>query len=336
MERVRILVIRFSAMGDVAMVASVLQEFQQQNPRCEILVLTKSQFHSFFDKIPNVHFFSISPQKKHRGLIGLWRLFRELKKLNITYVADLHNNIRSLILGFFFKITGHQVKTIDKGRKEKRQLVKYKVLTPLKHTVERYADVFRNLNFNLHLTHTLKKSQNQLPQSIPSILNEKKIKIGIAPFAQHQYKVWCLKNWEFIFKEPSFNNYQFIIFGGGEKEKKIADLWVDNHNNVYNSIGEFNLQEELDLISHLNLMISMDSSGMHMASLVGTRCFSIWGTTHPSAGFLGYGQSIDDCIQVEHPQRPNSIYGNKPCDCDGTEAINLVPPTTVIDRIKAM
>jgi len=77
----------------------------------------------------------------------------------------------------------------------------------------------------------------------------------------------------------------------------------------------------------------MDSSGLHMASLMGVRCLSLWGATHPYAGFTGYGQLPADCIQVEHPNRPSSVYGNKPCDCDGVEAINLITPEMVIEKI---
>jgi len=81
-------------------------------------------------------------------------------------------------------------------------------------------------------------------------------------------------------------------------------------------------------------MLSMDSSGMHMSSLAGTRSLSIWGATHPYAGFIGYGQSNDDCIQVEHPNRPSSVYGNKPCNCDGIEAIDLVTVEMIIVKVK--
>ena len=74
------------------------------------------------------------------------------------------------------------------------------------------------------------------------------------------------------------------------------------------------LNEELQQISKLKTMISMDSANMHLASLVGTRCVSVWGSTHHFAGFLGYGQSVDDVVEVKDLTcRPCSVFGDKPC-----------------------
>lgn len=337
MQRAKILVMRFSAMGDVAMVAPVLQAFQQQNPQVELIMVSRPTFNAFFDSIPNLSYLPLYTESRHKGILGLWRLFKELKKKQIDGIADLHNNLRSRILGLFFRLAGYRVIVMHKGRKEKKTLIKHKQtnshLTP---TVERYAQVFRALGFPIILNHKLEKSTRPIPSKYDYIFKETSIKIGIAPFAQHPYKVWSLDNWPILFQAFPLSNYHFIIFGGGDKEKEIAEEWSTIFPNVTNSIGKLNLKKELDLISNLDLMISMDSSGMHMASLVGTRCLSIWGATHPSAGFLGYGQSIDDCLQVEHPNRPSSIYGNKPCICNGIEAINLVTPTTVINKIKSL
>jgi ADP-heptose:LPS heptosyltransferase len=172
-----------------------------------------------------------------------------------------------------------------------------------------------------------------VPIELQQIFEQSDKTIGIAPFAQHPYKVWPLHKMEDTIRVLVKNNYSVFIFGGGNHEKEIAEAWSRNHTGVYNTIGKYNIRKELDIIANLDLLLSMDSSGMHMASLVGTRCLSIWGATHPFAGFLGYGQSMADCIQVEHPNRPSSIYGNKPCDCDGIEAIDLVTSEMVIRKL---
>ncbi|PRD54430.1 glycosyltransferase family 9 protein [Sphingobacterium gobiense] len=336
METVRVLVIRFSAMGDVAMVASVLRELSAQNKRIQLVMVSRPQFAAFFDGIPNLTFHPIFPDEQHKGAKGLWRLFNELKKYDIDYVADLHNNIRSRILTLFFKTAGYRLAILDKARHRKKELIRkrHKVFKPLRRTVERYADVFRMLGFSLKLSHQLQREVRPVPDTYSSLLTSKAIKIGIAPFAQHPYKVWNLNHWDIIFSTFPASTYKFFIFGGGKQELEQATTWSKQHPHVHNTIGQFGVKAELDLISHLDLMISMDSSGMHMASLVGTRCLSIWGATHPYAGFLGYGQSKDDCIQVEHPNRPSSIYGNKSCICNGVEAINLVTPKMVVERIQ--
>lgn len=336
MKKIRVLVTRFSAMGDVAMVASVLRELQAQNKHIELVMVSRAHFSAFFLDIPNLIFHPILTDEQHKGPKGLWRLYHELKKYDIDYVADLHNNIRSRILTLFFKTAGYRLSVLDKGRHQKKDLIrrKKKVFHPLRPTVERYADVFRSLGFTLKLSNVLKPKERVVPASYKTLVQSPVIKIGLAPFAQHPYKVWKITNWDQVFS--AFPNHLFFIFGGGKQEQEIATAWSNKYSNVHNTISNLTVQTELDLISNLNVMLSMDSSGMHMASLVGTRCISIWGATHPYAGFLGYGQSIRDCIQVDHPNRPSSIYGNKSCLCDGVEAIDLVTVDMVIQKIKKL
>lgn len=325
-------------MGDVAMVASVLKDFQKQHSDTEIIVVSRKLFQAFFQNIPRVQFHTIDPTKRHKGLFGLFRLHKELKRYKADYIADLHNNIRSLILDILFSFSGKKIKILDKGRKEKKALTRpfNKIKVQLKLTTERYADVFRGLGFPVLLDHTLQKEDRAIPNNLLSTLTSNRTKIGIAPFAQHTYKVFPLEKMEEVIRYLALQEYEIYIFGGGNQEKSIADKWTQSYPFVINTIGSSNLNQELDIISKLDLMISMDSSGMHMASLVGTRCLSIWGATHPFAGFLGYGQSIEDCIQVEHPDRPNSVYGNKSCNCDGIEAVDLVTAEMVIEKIDSI
>src|SRR5690606_5340784 len=333
MKKARILVTRFSAMGDVAMVASVLREFRAQHKHVELIMVSRAQFAAFFDDIPGLTFHPIDPDEKHKGPKGLWRLFNELKKYDIDYVADLHNNIRSRILTLFFKTAGYRLAILNKARVQKKALIRKKnrAFRQLRPMVERYADVFRQLGYPLKLDHTLKKEIRTLPPSIAGVFDTSTRNIGIAPFAQHPYKVWAPKNWPVVFR--AFPSYSFYVFGGGKQERETAETWATEYENVQSVIGMLDISDELKLISNLDLMISMDSSGMHMASLVGTRCLSLWGATHPYAGFLGYGQSPRDCIQVPHPNRPSSIYGNKSCLCNGIEAIDLITTEMVIEKI---
>jgi ADP-heptose:LPS heptosyltransferase len=329
----RIVVTRFSAMGDVAMVASVLKELQNQHNDTEIIMVSRKLFAGFFDGIPRLRFHEFDPNVRHKGLSGLYRLFKELTAYRPTAIADLHNNLRSRVLDSLFILKGYSIQAQDKGRIEKWSLVQHRIFRPLKQTTERYADVFRKLGFSLSLRHELNHEDRPVPIELQQIFEQSDKTIGIAPFAQHPYKVWPLHKMEDTIRVLVKNNYSVFIFGGGNHEKEIAEAWSRNHTGVYNTIGKYNIRKELDIIANLDLLLSMDSSGMHMASLVGTRCLSIWGATHPFAGFLGYGQSMADCIQVEHPNRPSSIYGNKPCDCDGIEAIDLVTSEMVIRKL---
>ena len=333
----KIIVLRFSAMGDVAMVASVLKEFAVQNPEVELIMVSRSAFEPFFAEIKNFIFHPIQPKNSHQGLTGLYQLYKELKKYKPTAIADLHDNLRSRVLSTFFRLAGIETKRINKGRTEKKALTRTnnKVFKQLKPTVERYADVFRNLGLPVTLSNQLKFSPKELPLKAKVWFEDQHIKkIGISPFAQHRYKVYPLEKMKVVIKCLNELDYEIFIFGGGAEEKTVAEGWSSEFKNVVNLIGNFNLTEELAIISNLDLMVSMDSAGMHMASLMGIPVISIWGPTHPYAGFLGYGQSIQDCIQIDHPNRPNSIYGNKPCDCGVTPCIDLVSPETIIAKIK--
>ena len=332
----RILVTRFSAMGDVAMVASVLRKFQAQHTDTEIIMVSRPFFSAFFDGIPRLIFHPIDPKGKHKGIPGLLKLFNELKKYKAKQVADLHNNIRSRFLDILFKTSGYQVQILDKGRSEKKALTrsKDKVFKPLKLTTERYADVLRKLGHSLQLSHQLEKQHRLIPQGMMPILASNSKKVGISAFAQHPYKVLSVEKMTEVIHSLSDLGVQVLLFGGGASDKAITEKWEKQFPNVFSVVGKYNLTQELDIIAHLDLMISMDSSGMHMASLMGIPCVSVWGATHPYAGFLGYGQSMDDCVQVEHPNRPNSVYGNKSCLCDGVEAIDLVSSGMVVDRVK--
>jgi len=326
-------------MGDVAMVASVLREFCQQFPQVEIIMVSRRFFEPFFEEIPNLRFHTIDPKAVHKGLPGLIRLKKELAQYGADAVADLHFNLRSRVLALLFSLSGLTVKQLDKGRAEKKALTRKdnKVKVPLKLTVERYADVFRALGFIFTLSNRLIPNLQDVPKAAFSMFgNIRRKKIGISPFAQHRYKIWSSHNMEQVIDYLTHNEYDVLLFGGGKTEFQIAQNWTERFPNTFNTIGKFSLREELDIISNLDLMISMDSSGLHMASLMGVRCLSLWGATHPYAGFTGYGQQLADCIQVEHPNRPSSVYGNKPCDCNGIEAIDLITPAMVIEKITAI
>ncbi len=332
-----IIVLRFSAMGDVALLASVIEELSQHNPSVKIVIVSRSFFKAFFNHIPQVVFHPIEPKGIHKGLLGLRRLSEELAGYNADAIADVHENLRSRIISFFCRKKGIRIVRIDKGREEKKAMTRprNKILIPLKTTAQRYADVFSQLGLNIKLSNKLVKKKRIIGSKVLALLGEEsKIRIGISPFAQHQYKMFPLPKMEEVIAILSKKGYQIFIFGGGNAEKEIAEPWESKYKSVQSIIGKINLDEELDLISNLDLMISMDSAGMHLASLVGTPVVSVWGPTHPYAGFLGYGQKLENCIQVDHPNRPNSVYGNKPCLAEGTSCIDLVTVEMIVNKLE--
>jgi len=89
----------------------------------------------------------------------------------------------------------------------------------------------------------------------------------------------------------------------------------------------------LKFISRLDVMLSMDSSGMHLASLKNIPVVSVWGATHPYAGFLGYGQSMSNVLQTDLYCRPCSVYGNVPCYRGDFACMNQLTEEIVVEKV---
>jgi ADP-heptose:LPS heptosyltransferase len=337
-DKYKLLVFRFSAMGDVAMMVPVLQQFIAQNPHVELIIVSRTAFKPLFNQVDYHAFHPIEPNKKHKGLIGLFRLFNELKCYQIDGVADLHQNIRSQILTGLFKLTGVKTRTIHKGRAEKKCLTrrKNKDLTPVKSSTDRYADVLRSIGFTLVLKPQLIKSPQPLSQQILAVSGSKNQLswIGVSPFAQHPQKVYPLDKMYHVITHLAKCGYHIFIFGGGTDEKNLAENWEIKHHLITSVIGKLSLAEELDLISNLDVMISMDSSGMHLASIKGVPTVSIWGATHPYTGFVGFGQTLENCVLLNLYCQPCSVYGNKPCYRKDFACMNNLPEEDIIEKVK--
>lgn len=333
-ETTKILVIRFSAMGDVAMTAPILKEFNQHYPDTQLLFISREFFRPFFHGVENLTFLPFDPSKRHKGFFGIVRLFLELRKHKVTAVADLHQNLRSRILSLLFFFQGVKRVTINKGRKEKSLLTrkKDKVFAPLQQTVERYAEVFQKLGYPFLLSNTLKQvSPAPLNREIFPPKTEKWI--GVSPFAQHLQKVYPLHKMESVVYALADLGHQLFILGGTPEEEEIADSWATKHKNVRSLVRKIKLEEELQFISNLDVMLSMDSSGMHLASLKNIPVVSVWGATHPYAGFLGYGQSMADAVQIDLYCRPCSVYGNVPCYRGDFACMNNLAESTVVNSV---
>ena len=309
-----ILVIRLSAMGDVAMTVPVIRGFVEQNPKVKITVLTRPFFAPFFDDIKNTSVFVAHFNAEHKGVNGLFKLSKQLKKLNIDAVADLHNVLRTRILKMF--LVGKPFVQIDKGRADKKSLVLGKEFKQLKTTHQRYADVLNKLGFKVTIDKPSLPKKAVIKDSVKKLIdNSKKPLIGIAPFAQYQSKEYPLELMEKVINELSKSNkYTVLLFGGGKKEIKVLEGIEEQYENVMNVAGKLSFKDELNLISNLKLMVSMDSGNAHIAAMFGIEVITLWGVTHPYAGFYPFNQNMDNALlsdRNKYPKIPTSIYGNK-------------------------
>ncbi|WP_366520047.1 glycosyltransferase family 9 protein [uncultured Aquimarina sp.] len=334
-----ILVIRLSAMGDVAMTAPILRTFRAQYPNVKITVLTRKFFEPIFSGIDNLEIYHADVEGKHKGFFGLSKLSKELRGLGITAVADLHNVLRSNILKKFFTLRGIKVVQIDKGRAEKKALTRSinKEFKQLKKTHQRYADVFDILGYPIDLEkHSFPQKTPLTPEILKLTNNSTKKWLGIAPFAQYESKVYPLELMvEVIEQLDKEGTYEILLFGGGKKEIGILNNIDSKYKNVINVAGKLSFEDELKLIGNLDTMLSMDSGNAHLAAMYGVPTITLWGVTHPFAGFMPFGQPMERAILpnlAKYDQIPTSIYGNKVPE--GYEKImHTIKPETVIEAI---
>lgn len=331
-----ILVIRLSAMGDVAMTVPVLRAFSEQYPDVKVTVLTRAFFTPFFRDIPNVNVYHAELKGKHKSIFGLYQLSKELKQLNIDTVADLHNVLRSKVLKCFF--SGIKVAQINKGRAEKKALVTGKTFEQLKTTHQRYADVFEALGFPVKLDNPSFPPKAILNQKLIKIIGETdKKRIAIAPFAAHESKMYPLHLMGQVIESLS-KNHQVLLFGGGKKESEILSEIEQKFDNVINLASRLTLDEELDVISNCEVMLSMDSGNAHIAAMLGIKVVTLWGVTHPYAGFYPFHQHPSNALLADrhlYPKIPTSVYGNKFPE-EYKNVMKTILPQTVINKIDSL
>lgn len=309
---------RLSAMGDVAMTVPVLRAFVSQNPDVKITVVSRPFFKPFFEGIPNLGFFAFDEKQRHKGFFGLLRLFQDLKDLHIDAFADLHNVLRSKVVRTLFALSGKKTAFVDKGRAEKAALTRAenKIFKPLTTMFERHVKVFQQLGFSVDLSNPTFPEKAVLDNEIIGLIgkNQQQL-IGIAPFAQYDSKVYPLDLMqEVIHKLAENSNYKILLFGGGKKEIELLDLLSKDKENVVVVAGKLEFQQELQLISNLDVMLSMDSGNAHIAAMLGVKVITLWGATHPFAGFSPFNQPMENALVSDRnlfPKLPTSVYGNK-------------------------
>lgn len=339
----KILVIRFSAIGDVAMTVPVIHSLATQYPQHQITVLSRPNMAALFAHLPaNVSFWGADLKETYKGFVGLNRLFNELKAEQFDYIADFHDVLRTKYLRLRFLLQGKKVAHIDKGRKGKKALTrsKNKIKVQQLSSFQRYANVLNRIGLPVRTDFkTIYPSGKGDLSAFSSITGTKGTDkwVGIAPFATHPGKIYPEKQMEQAIQcldaQP---NIRIFLFGGGKKEVEILSAWANKYPSATCIAGKLKMDAELALMSHLDAMVSMDSGNMHLASLVNTPVVSIWGATHPLAGFMGWQQSEQNAVQIDMPCRPCSVYGNKPCAEKGYACLHQITPQMIVEKINAI
>lgn len=330
---------RFSAMGDIAMLVPVVYSLATAYPDLRISVVSRPFARTFFDNLaPNVDFMEADVKGEYSGIKGLNKLFRRLIAKHPTAIADMHDVLRTKYLRLRFTLGGWKVKHINKHRKEKKKLCAYnnKVRVQLSTSFQNYADVLERLGYPIQISFTSMFKEKPVPPEIIGNKYEGQPWIGIAPFAAHEGKIYPINRMTEVIRQITMqrSDCRIFLFGGGKKEKEQFDIWCTEYKQCINaSVILGSLNKELQLMANLDCMISMDSANMHLASLTGCPVVSIWGATHPYAGFMGWNQKEKNTIQADIECRPCSIYGNKPCLRGDMACMYKIQPSTITERV---
>jgi ADP-heptose:LPS heptosyltransferase len=327
-------------MGDVAMTVPVLRALVAQHPEVKITVVSRIFYKPIFKNIPNVNFFSARVHHRHKGLLGLFRLYKDLKSKGVTEFADLHNVLRSKIIRMLFSFSGIKTATVDKGRAEKAALTRAenKIFKPLSTMFERYATVFEQLGFSLDLSNPVFPPKQKLETEIVDLIGENYQKlIGIAPFAQYDSKVYPLDLMQQVIdKLASTKTHKILLFGGGKKEIELLRSLSKSKENVVVVAGQLKFKQELQLISNLDVMLSMDSGNAHLAAMLGVKVITLWGATHPFAGFSPFNQPLENALTADgdlFPKLPTSVYGNKKV-AGYEDAMRTIPVAEIVSMFQ--
>lgn len=341
-SRKNVLVARFSALGDIAMAIPVVYNACAANPDMQFYFLTRKHPATLFINPPeNLTVVPVNTDD-YKGVGGMFRLAGELRgKFGVDLFLDLHDVLRTRILGLALWLRGVKVKRIRKGRGEKRALTRHKnkVLVQLTPTLQRYRSVFdRAMIPNTEDFKSLFGDGKGSAKAFASVTDPKKDGekwLAVAPFARHAGKIYPLDLMSKVIDHYADKpEWKIFILGFGPKETEQIDMLAGSRKNVVNMArAALGIGAELSLLSHCDVMLSMDSANMHMASLVGLRAVTVWGATHPYTGFMGWNQDLGDVAQIDMTCRPCSVFGNKPCKRGDYHCLKGIPPSLIVSKI---
>lgn len=336
-----ILVLRFSALGDMALLVPVLQALKKEHPELRITVLSRSFLRPLFSSL-DIDFIAADLKGRHKGLAGLWRLAKTVKReLGPDLIIDQHAVLRSKILCVFWRLLGIKNYALKKDRQGRKALTAYpdKELRSLRHSSENYRQTFleAGLPFDFHREsdHRVKFT---LQEATRDFFNTHKgtRNIGIAPFAMHRAKQWPLEKMKELLQNYQDDDRRFFLFGAPEEREELDQLLADTQVHGVTVAGRFKLDQEIALMQELSAMVAMDSSNMHLAALAGIPVVSIWGGTHPLAGFSALGPNDAYQVQLSSEEldcRPCSAFGNKACFRGDYACLQRLDPERVRRRL---
>lgn len=311
----KILVVRFSSIGDIVLTSSVIRCLKEQLPDSEIHFLTKSSFRSVVEHNPNI-------DKVITIKSSIKEVTTQLKSEKYDHIVDLHNNLRTRSLAFRLR---RPTTRFPKLNWKKWQLVKFKkVSMPDVHVVDRYFDAVRTLG----VKSDGKKGDFVIPEGEMVDLKSdfdcaQPSSFGIEPgkfvaivigakFGTKQLPIEKLTELIEKISEP-------VILIGGPDDKILGEeiLSKVNHEHVLNSCGKFSILGSASILKQSRVVISNDTGMMHIAACFDVPIVSIWGNTVPELGMYPYRPNDEASFSIHEVKglncRPCSKIGFESC-----------------------
>lgn len=328
MAEKRMLIIRLSALGDVAMTIPAIYSLAERYPRLRIDVVTRPFFSRLFINPPaNVNVVPVDFKGEFKGARGTLRLLRHLAALRPDFVADLHNVSRSWIIDTFFRMRRVKVAMVDKMRRRRREL--FKTGEPQPSFIDRYTDVFAKLGYPVDLTF-----ENLYADKAPRLpFTPAPPAVGVAPFARYFNKTYPPEQMREVIERLTSEGYNVYLFGGRGAEADELAKWAATNDKVTSLAGTYPLEDEIALMGAMDVMVSMDSSNQHMAALAGAKVVSVWGSTTPACGFMPYDQPRDRSLCLGLPCQPCTVGGTPECPKGHFDCMRQLSPEMVVNKI---
>ncbi len=301
----KILIVRFSSIGDIVLTTPVIRAIHAQRPDIEIHYLTKNAFRSILEKDERIHTLHTYTKK-------LDEVIPRLQKENFDYIIDLHNNLRTFRLKNKLKRPSTAFKKLNI---QKWLLVNFKIKMKPNHVVDRYFDAATPLGIQNDHHH----GSIILPQTfdVSTFGLEAKNYVAVAIGAQFATKITPTEVLVEILKDIQA---PIVLLGGPtdvERAEAIEKALAPTDIQLVNTVNQCKLMDSVELVRQAKVLLTHDTGLMHFGASFGTPIVSIWGNTVPELGFAPYYPQQPELYSIHEVEglscRPCSKIGHKSC-----------------------
>ncbi|MBF9142002.1 glycosyltransferase family 9 protein [Hymenobacter properus] len=302
----KILVLRFSSIGDIVLTTPVVRALAQQVPQAEVHFATKPAYRGLLEPNPYI-------TKVHCLTGSLGELVQALKAERFDYIVDLHNNLRTRLIKLRL---GVKSSSFDKLNWQKWLLVNFKVdKLPRVHIVQRYLAAAAPLGVRddgRGLDYFIPAAQEIDPATLPIAFQRGYVAVAIG--AQHATKRLPMEKLVELCQRLAPRP---IMLLGGPEDAPAAEAIIaalgQASSPIHNGCGRYSLHQSASLVRQAQFVVSHDTGLMHIAAAFGKLIYSVWGNTVPAFGMYPYKTEFQTLEVLGLPCRPCSKIGFAKC-----------------------